>query len=63
MAKHGIILIGVLLLGLAGVGVLSGKAFLQFGSVERRREPQGYWLTLAVQALLGLSLILYGMIL
>ncbi|HTI99057.1 MAG TPA: hypothetical protein VL527_09250 [Dongiaceae bacterium] len=63
MAKHGITFIGILLLGLAAFGVLSGKALLQFGSVERRREPLGYWLTLAAQVILGLALIFYAMVL
>lgn len=63
MAKHGITFIGILLLGLAAFGVLSGKALLQFGSVERQREPLGYWLTIVVQVFLGLALILYAIIL
>ncbi len=63
MAKHGITLIGIMLLGLAGFGVLSGKALLQFGSVERQREPLGYWLTITAQVFLGLALMLYALIL
>ena len=41
------ILVGLLLIGFAMVGVSKGRAFLRFGSVDRQKEPVGFWLTIA----------------
>jgi len=47
----------------AALGIHTGKAFLStFGvwRVDRRREPFGYWLTIAVQILMGVAALIFG---
>ena len=49
--------------GYAALGIHTRKAFLTtFGAwrVDRQREPFGYWLTIAVQILMGVVAMIFG---
>jgi hypothetical protein len=49
--------------GYAALGIRTRKAFLTtFGAwrVDRHREPIGYWLTIAVQILLGAAAMIFA---
>jgi hypothetical protein len=51
---------GLLLIGLAVLGVLRGRAFVRLHTVDRREEPIGFWVAIVVQSCMGLFALLYG---
>ena len=55
-----VLLAGLFFLVLAVIGTLTGKAYGKGASVERSKDPFGYWMTLAVEYLGGAFLIWYS---
>jgi hypothetical protein len=51
---------GLLLIGLAVLGVLRGRALIRFRTVDRRDEPIGFLIAIVVQSCMGLFALLYG---
>ena len=62
MTKIEIVLVGLLLIGFAVVGVMSGKARIHWDSVDRQKEPVGFWLAIGVQIAMGTAAIVYGVV-
>jgi hypothetical protein len=60
--RHSILAIaaGLLLIGLAVLGVFRGRALIRFRTVDRRDEPIGFWVAIVVQSCMGLFALLYG---
>lgn len=56
----GLVLFGLLMLLLAAIGTFTGKTYGRY-SADRAEEPVTYWLTLAMQYLLGAFLICLGL--
>jgi hypothetical protein len=53
--QHRDLLIGIILLGLAGMQVLSGEALERFGRiVTRRGDPKRFWLDVVICVVGGL---------
>jgi hypothetical protein len=55
----GILLFGLLMLLLAVIGTVTGKAYGKGGTAERAKDPVGYWIILVVEYLSGALLIWY----
>ncbi len=54
-----IVLFAWAMLAVVAFGFLSGKAVL---GADRKKDPVGFWLTLAVQSFMGVFALLYGLL-
>jgi hypothetical protein len=54
----GVLLFGLLMLALAVVGTFTGKAYYR-GSIERAKDPAGYWMLVTTEYMVAAFLIWY----